>query len=271
MLKNRLQIMGSAPLTRFRARRRFPGAGKRCRRAALLSLLVVMTTFLPLGAVATAASAALSEAALVDAVQSHQTKDGSAVGDVVGNAAGGIRALGWWADQDKQEAGYTYTDYTAPKERHFVIWDVGADGTVTPLSEEAWIVELGRLPFSYFINQRNLDDGAKQYVDRRLIGNPRALAFMATADGNLAQIFAQKHLALRRMTIQWISDPSGKATGGRLYYGYLVAIDLACRGPQGETVNQSVQFMEPHGDGGFERLDRPEPNAVSTPAVNCLP
>jgi hypothetical protein len=220
---------------------------------------------------AAAEPARLTESELVAAVHSHKTLDGAPVGEVVDDAARSIQSVRWWADRDKQEAGYSYADAAAPQSRHFVIWEVGADGVVTPLSEEAWVAELGRMPFAYFINQRNIDAGDKQHVDRRLIDNPRALAFLTTADGNLAQIFVQRHLALRRMTIQWIADPSAKATDGRLYYGYLVTIDLACRGAQGEVVAQRVQFIEPRGNGGFERADAKEQKIIPTLGTKCLP
>jgi hypothetical protein len=210
-----------------------------------------------------------TEGELIAAVESHKTRDGAQVGEVIADSSRRIPSLRWWADRDKSEAGYSYID--TGQSRHFVIWEVGVDGTVTPLSEEAWVAELGRVPFAYFINQRNADAGNTQYVNRQLIGNPKALAFLGTADGNLAQIFNQRRLSLRRMTIEWVSDPQAKATAGRLYFGYLITVDMACRGPQGEVGVQRAQFIEPRGNGGFERLDRPEEKVISTTGTKCLP
>lgn len=78
------------------------------------------------------------------------------------------------------------------------------DGTVTPDDEDAWIVELGRRPFAYYVNQRNADNNYGMPIDRKLLADATVLAFLPSSDGDLAKTFKQRGLILR----QWASNGS---------------------------------------------------------------
>jgi hypothetical protein len=220
----------------------------------LLSFLGIMV-FAPPTAVA-ADPGRFSESQLVAATRQHQTRDGANVDAVVAGAGPGIRILGWWASRDDQQAGFSYLAYPG-QDRHVVSWQVSQDGTVTPATDEAWIADLGRAPFAYFVNQRNADNGVRWVVNRRLLGNPAVLAFLPAADGNLSDMFKQQHLILRSMKIEWVVDPKATETDGALYLGYLVTVTFDCPGAgpsQAPTGQHTMRFINPKGTGDFQAL-----------------
>jgi hypothetical protein len=220
----------------------------------LLSFLGILV-FAPPTAVA-ADPGRFSESQLVAAVRQHQTRDGASADAVVASAGPGIAFLGWWADRASQEAGFAYLAYPG-QDRRDVSWRVSQDGTVTPDADEAWIVDLGRAPFAYFVNQRNADNGVRGVVNRRLLGNPVVLAFLPGDDGNLADAFKQRHLILRSMKIEWVVDPKATETDGILYLGYLVTVTFDCPGAgpgQAPTGQHTMRFIDPEGIGDFQAL-----------------
>jgi hypothetical protein len=218
-------------------------------------LLLGVLAFAP-STVLAANSGHFSEGQLIAAVRQHQTRDGANVDAVVASAGPGIQIVGWWASRDDQEAGFAYLAYPA-QDRHVVSWQISQDGTVTPDADEAWIVDLGRAPFAYFVNQRNADNGVRWVVNRRMLGNPAVLTFLPAADGNLADAFKQRHLILRSMKIEWVVDPKAVETDGALYLGYLVTVSFDCPGArpsQAPTGQHTMRFIEPKGTGDFQAL-----------------
>jgi hypothetical protein len=123
--------------------------------------------------------------------KSHRTQDGASVGNVISDATPAIGLIRWWAHRDKQQTRYAYV--TSFSQDPIVAWQIEADGKLTPVSEDAWIAELGQLPFAYFVNQRNADSDLHRQVDRNLLRDPAALAFLPSADGDFSKSRSKKN------------------------------------------------------------------------------
>jgi hypothetical protein len=211
---------------------------------------------------------------LAGAVRSHKVQDGSTVADVVAFTGRALRSVKWWADPSSSQAGFSYIDDPSqdPRHPHSVAWEVAADGTVSPYSDDARIIELGRLPFAYIVSLHNATTGSRLPFNPRLLRDPAVLAFLPSSDENLAQTFRRLRLTLRDLVIKWVVDPSAAATNGKLYYGYLVTVGFDCPGVDprlNEGGQDTMQFIESNGVGGFTPFGSTAQSVVDGPGPKC--